>query len=48
MAKKSAVEKNNKRKALAERFAAAPLPPENPTPVEAMDYRLKTADGKKL
>ena len=33
---------------LAERCAAAPLPPENPTPVEAMSYRLKTADGKKL
>ena len=33
---------------LAERFAAAPSPPENPTPVEAMAYRLKTAEGKKL
>jgi transposase len=33
---------------LAERFAAAPTAPENPTPVEAMAHRLKTPDGKKL
>jgi len=33
---------------LAERFAAAPAAPENPTPVEATAYRLKTLDGKKL
>src|SRR5450432_76369 len=32
---------------LSERFAAAP-PPENPTPVEAMAYRLATPEGKKL
>ena len=31
-----------------ERFAAAPPPPENPTPVEAMAHRLKTPEGKKL
>ena len=31
-----------------ERFAAAPPAPEDPTPVEAMAYRLKTPDGKKL
>jgi transposase len=33
---------------LSERFAAAPLVPENPTPVEAMAYRLQTPQGKKL
>jgi hypothetical protein len=33
---------------LAERFAAASAAPENPTPVEATAYRLKTLDGKKL
>jgi transposase len=33
---------------LAERFAAAPTAPENPTPVEAMAHRLRTLDGKKL
>ena len=34
--------------ALAERFAAAPPAPENPTPLEAMTHRLHTPDGKKL
>jgi hypothetical protein len=29
-----------------ERFAAAPPAPENPTPVEAMAYRLRTPNGK--
>ena len=33
---------------LGERFAAAPPPPDNPTPVEAMAHRLKTPEGKKL
>jgi len=34
---------------LAERFAPAPPPPpDNPTPVEAMAYRLKTPEGRKL
>jgi len=33
---------------LAERFAAAPAAPDNPTPVEAMAHRLKTPDGKTL
>ncbi len=33
---------------LAERFAPAPPPPDNPTPVEAMAHRLKTPEGKKL
>jgi hypothetical protein len=33
---------------LSERFADAPPPPENPTPVEAMAYRLATPEGKKL
>jgi transposase len=33
---------------LAERFEDTPPPPENPAPVEAMAYRLKTPDGRKL
>jgi hypothetical protein len=33
---------------LSERFAIAPPPPKNPTPVEAMAYRLATPEGKKL
>ena len=33
---------------LAERFAPAPPPPENPTPVEAMAHRLKTPAGREL
>ena len=33
---------------LAERFEDTPPPPEHPTPVEAMAYRLKTPDGRKL
>ncbi len=33
---------------LAERFAAAPPAPENPTPVEAMAHRLKTPEGRSL
>jgi len=33
---------------LSERFAAPPPRPENPTPVQAMDYRLKTQEGKAL
>ena len=33
---------------LAERFEDTPPPPENPTLVEAMAYRLKTPDGRKL
>jgi len=33
---------------LAERFEDTLPPPENPTPVEAMAYRLKTPDGRKL
>jgi transposase len=33
---------------LAERTAADPPAPENPTPVEAMAYRLQTQAGKKL
>jgi hypothetical protein len=33
---------------LDERVAAAPPPPQNPTPVEAMAHRLKTPKGKKL
>ena len=32
---------------LEERFAEAPPPPENPTPVEAMAHRLRTPAGKK-
>jgi transposase len=34
--------------ALSERFAAAPPAPDNPTPVEAMAHRLRTAEGRKL
>jgi len=33
---------------LSERFGAAPPAPEDPTPVEAMAYRLQTPEGKKL
>jgi hypothetical protein len=33
---------------LSERFADTPAPPENPTPVEAMAHRLKTAKGRDL
>jgi hypothetical protein len=33
---------------LDERFAAAPPPPQDPTPLEAMDHRLKTPEGKQL
>jgi len=33
---------------LAARFEDTPPPPENLTPVEAMAYRLKTPDGRKL
>jgi transposase len=33
---------------LSERFAGPPPAPENPTPVEAMAYRLQTPEGKKL
>jgi transposase len=33
---------------LAERFAPAPPPPDNPTPLEAMAHRLKTAEGRAL
>jgi hypothetical protein len=32
---------------LDERFADAPPPPEEPTPLEAMEDRLKTPEGKK-
>ena len=33
---------------LSERFAPPPPAPQNPTPLEAMAYRLKTAEGRKL
>ena len=33
---------------LAERFADDPEPPKDPTPVQAMAHRLKTAEGKAL
>ena len=33
---------------LAERFAADPPPPEQPTPLEAMAHRLQTREGKQL
>ena len=34
-------------RALDDRFAAAPPPPDAPTPFEAMQHRLKTPEGKK-
>jgi hypothetical protein len=33
---------------LSERFAKAPPAPQNPTPLEAMNHRLQTPEGKKL
>ena len=33
---------------LSERFAQAPMPPQNPTPVQAMAHRLNTPQGRKL
>jgi transposase len=33
---------------LNERFADTPTPPKDPTPLEAMAYRLQTREGKKL
>jgi transposase len=33
---------------LAERFAAAPAAPQDPTPVQAMAHRLKTPEGRQL
>ena len=33
---------------LDERFAAVPPPPQGPTPLEAMEHRLKTLEGRKL
>jgi transposase len=33
---------------LLERFAKAPPAPQNPTPLEAMNHRLQTPEGKKL
>ena len=33
---------------VGERFADDPLPPDNPTPVEAMAQRLKTREGRDL
>jgi hypothetical protein len=33
---------------LDQRFAEAPPPPQDPTPLAAMDHRLKTPEGKKL
>ncbi len=36
------------RPSLDERFAVAPHAPNNPDPVEAMAYRLRTPEGKKL
>jgi transposase len=33
---------------LTERFAPAPPPPDNPTPLEAMAHRLKTPEGRAL
>ena len=43
-----AVARQSHNPSLAERFAAAPPPPLDPRPVEAMAHRLKTSEGKKL
>jgi len=43
-----AMSRDSHHQSLCERFAEAPAAPENPTPVEAMAYRLQTPDGKKL
>ena len=40
--------RQNHHPSLAERFAAAPPPLLDPTPVQAMAHRMKTAEGKKL
>ena len=33
---------------MAERFAEDPAPPENPSPVKAMEHRLRTRAGKAI
>ena len=43
-----AIGRDSHHPSLRERFAGAPAAPENPTPVEAMAYRLQTPEGKKL
>jgi transposase len=43
-----ALARDSHHQSLSERFADTPPAPENPTPVEAMAYRLHTPDGKKL
>jgi transposase len=43
-----AVGRDSHHQSLSERFADTPPAPENPTPVEAMAYRLRTPEGKKL
>jgi len=43
-----ALARDSHHQSLSERFVDAPPAPENPTPVEAMAYRLQTPEGKKL
>jgi transposase len=43
-----ALSRDSHHQSLSERFADALPAPENPTPVEAMAYRLRTSEGKKL
>jgi hypothetical protein len=43
-----ALARDQHHQSLSERFADTPPAPENPTPVEAMAYRLRTPEGKKL
>jgi transposase len=43
-----ALARDSHHQSLNERFADTPPAPENPTPVEAMAYRLRTPEGKKL
>ena len=40
--------RQNHHPSLAERFAPAPLPPLDPTPVEAMAHRMTTPEGRRL
>ena len=43
-----ALNRDDHHPSLRARFAGAPAAPENPTPIEAMAYRLQTPEGKQL
>jgi hypothetical protein len=43
-----ALDRQTHHPSLAERFAAPPPLPDNPTPIEKMAHRLQTPEGKKL